>query len=226
MVDALALGMIVSVVSFLGFVVENIWLAAIKGYMDNRGMRVPFLIGYGVAVLTIYMIFGTPGKLWFFGKAIQVQNRIIKLFIYLAEVMLCVCIGEILLGTFVEKTCHFHWWDYSELPLHITRYTSIPTSIIYSILITVFMEIFFSPLYRFFRKLNSTVLCVVTVLSLTLMISDFICNACRMYRRQGIVRIWKISIGKQNVLSKNESTGTVKHCQKKQERQRMFVKKA
>ena len=56
MVDVMALGMIVSVVSFLGFVVENIWLAAIKGYMDNRGMRFPFLIGYGVAVLTIYMI--------------------------------------------------------------------------------------------------------------------------------------------------------------------------
>ena len=46
MVDVMALGMIVSVVSFLGFVVENIWLAAIKGYMDNRGVRFPFLIGY------------------------------------------------------------------------------------------------------------------------------------------------------------------------------------
>lgn len=195
-VNVMALGMIVSVVSFLGFAVENMWLAMTKGYIDNRNMCFPFMIGYGAAILLIYIIFGMPEKLWFLGKAIKVQNRIIRLLIYFAEVMLCVCIGEILLGTFVEKMCHFYWWDYSQIPLHITRYTSIPTSMMFSLLITVFMEVFFGPLYSFFQKCNFSVLCIVTVSLLTLMAGDFIYNACRLYRNQGMVRRWKIYIGK------------------------------
>lgn len=191
-VNFMALGMVVSVVSFLGFVVENIWLAVTKGYIDNRGMCFPFLIGYGIAVVLIYIILGTPDRLRFFRKSIRVQSRIIRLFLYFVGVMICVCIGEILLGIFVEKTCHFYWWDYSWIPLHITRYTSIPTSIIFSLLITIFMKVFFIPIYRFFQKCNFCVLCILTVLLLTLMTGDFIYNACKMYSMRGMVKRWKI----------------------------------
>ncbi len=196
MVDVMALGMIASVVSFIGFVVENIWLALAKGYIDNRGMHLPFLIGYGAAFLMIYIMFGTPKKLCFFGKTIQAQKRISGLLIYFAEVMICICIGEILLGTFVEKTCHFCWWDYSALPMNITRYTSIPTSIVFSILVTLFMDVLFVPLYSFFKKQNFIALSIVTVVLLTLMMADFIYSAYKMFRIQGLVRIWKIKFSK------------------------------
>ncbi|MCM1113511.1 MAG: putative ABC transporter permease [Muribaculum sp.] len=196
MADVIALGMIVSIISFLGFVVENIWLAATKGYVDNRGMCFPFLIGYGVAALMIYGIFGTPQKLCFFKKVIRVQNRMIRLLVYFTEVMLCVCIGEILLGTFVEKVCHFYWWDYSCVPLHLTRYTSIPTSAVYSILITFFMDTLFVPLCSFFQKQNSIIFCIVTVLLLALMVADYLYNVCMMYRTHGMVRRWRINIGR------------------------------
>ena len=33
------LGIMAAVVSFLGFVVENIWLAMTKGYINNRNMN-------------------------------------------------------------------------------------------------------------------------------------------------------------------------------------------
>ena len=38
------LGIMAAVVSFLGFVVENIWLAMTKGYINNRNMNAPFLL--------------------------------------------------------------------------------------------------------------------------------------------------------------------------------------
>lgn len=38
-----ALCMIMVIISFLGFVVENIWIAGTKGFMDNRGIFLPFL---------------------------------------------------------------------------------------------------------------------------------------------------------------------------------------
>ncbi|MCM1223444.1 MAG: putative ABC transporter permease [Lachnospiraceae bacterium] len=199
MADVMALGMVAAVVSFLGFVVENIWLAVSKGYIDNRGMCFPFLIGYGAAFLVIYMLLGTPKKLCFLGKVIRVQNKVVRLLVYFAGVMLCICIGEILLGTFVEKTCHFCWWDYSEIPLHITRYTSIPTSIAYSLMVTFFMDVFFAPLHCFFRKQNPIALCVVTVLLFTFMAVDFIYNAYKMYRTYGLVTRWRVTIWEKSV---------------------------
>ena len=45
-------------ISFLGFLLENIWLAARKGYIDNRNMNTPFMLGYGIAVMGFYFVLG------------------------------------------------------------------------------------------------------------------------------------------------------------------------
>lgn len=71
--EIMALGLVIAVVSFLGFAVENIWLAITKGYIDNRNMCLPFLLGYGLAVAVIYLLFGTPKKLWVLGRSIPVK---------------------------------------------------------------------------------------------------------------------------------------------------------
>jgi len=189
-----ALCMVAVLVSFLGFIVENLWLAVTKGYMDNRNMCFPFLVGYGIAMLLIFGIFGTPKKLWLFGKSILVKNRLLKVVLYFAGVLLCVCVGEILLGTFVEKTCHFYWWDYSKIPLHITRYTSIPTSAMFSAAITFFMDVVLKPLYQYFQRWNGGVLKVVVVILVVVMMSDFLYNAYKMYKAQGMVRRWRIGL--------------------------------
>ena len=77
-----ALLMVLAVVSFIGFVVENVWLAATKGYMDNRNAFFPFLMGYGIAILLIHIIVGTPKKLWLFGK----EN-----IVFIGRYTLCLC---------------------------------------------------------------------------------------------------------------------------------------
>jgi len=60
-----ALAMIGILVSFAGFVVENIWRLLTKGIVDNRGMLLPFLAGYGMALIAFYLLFGTPDTLHF-----------------------------------------------------------------------------------------------------------------------------------------------------------------
>lgn len=190
--DFLALCMIMAVVSFLGFVVENVWLTATKGFMDNRNMCFPFLFGYGIAIMLIFIIWGTPKQLWFCGKAIRIQSRILKIFVFFVGVMICVCVGEIVLGTVVEKVCHFAWWDYSKLPMHITQYTSIPTGVMFSMLITVFMDVFFEPLFRIFRGLDYNVLRTLSLSLIGIMIVDFLYNAYLMYKTRGMITRWKI----------------------------------
>lgn len=46
----------VTIISFLGYCVENIWLAVTQQYINNRNMYLPFLLGYGLTVVGIYLI--------------------------------------------------------------------------------------------------------------------------------------------------------------------------
>lgn len=182
-----ALCMIMAVVSFMGFVVENVWLAITKGYIDNRNMEFPFLMGYGMAIIAIYFMFGTPGKMVLFGKELAL-DKCRKKMLYFLVVMLCVSVGEIALGTFVEHTCHVYWWDYSNVPFHITRYTSIPTSILFSGMIVIFMEYVFTPLYAFFLSWDSRILYPMAVVLLIIMLGDLLGAGYRMYKGKRVIR--------------------------------------
>lgn len=193
-INVLVLCMIIAVVSFLGFVVENVWLAITKGYIDNRNMCFPFLLGYGVAIMLFFLFFGTPDKLWFLGKSFRLKSRRIKRIIYFLIAIVLVSVGEILLGTLVEKVCEFSWWDYTRLPLHITKYTSVPTSVMFGTLITVFMGCFFEPLFNFFKEWNYSTLQYTAAMLMSLMLWDFIHSAYKMYKSKGLVVRWKIDV--------------------------------
>ena len=108
-----ALCMNIAFISFLGFCVENLWLAITKGYMDNRNMLFPFLFGYGLAVAAIYLVFGTPRNLVVLGKEITVANENTEILLYSLIVMTVISLGEIILGKTVEKICHIRWEEYS-----------------------------------------------------------------------------------------------------------------
>lgn len=198
---AAALCMIMAVVSFLGFVVENVWLAMTKGYIDNRNMYAPFLVGYGMAILAIYFMFGTPGELTVFGKQTGL-SRGRKKVLYFLVVMLCVSLGEIVLGKIVEYTCHIYWWDYSNVPLHITRYTSIPTTILFSTMIVLFMDYIFVPLYNYFLSWNSRRLYIVAGVLMVIMLGDFVGAAYRMYKGKRVIK--KIKVRPISALVANE----------------------
>ena len=186
--------MVAVFVSFLGFIVENCWLALTKGYMDNRNMCLPFLLGYGLAIVVLYLLFGTPEAMCICGWKVPIRNKKIKVFLYYVCMIVCVSVGEILLGTFVEKVCHFSWWDYSSLPLHITKYTSVPTSMMFAFLITFFMDRFMMPLYGYFRSWDYSVLSTAAPVLSVLMSADFVYNAYKMYQTQGMVRRWKVHV--------------------------------
>ncbi len=191
-----ALCMIIAVVSFLGFVVENLWGAITKGCIDNRSMYFPFLIGYGIAIVLIYLILGTPDELRFLGNKCTIESKWKRVLLYLGGVMVCISLGEILLGTLVEQVCEFQWWNYSKIPLHITQYTSVPTSFAFGTLITTFMNFFFEPLLSFFEGWNDTTLRVVATILMVIMIGDFCYAAYKMYKTKGTLIRWKILVGK------------------------------
>ncbi len=192
--SVLALIMIMATISFLGFAVENIWLSVTKGFIDNRNMLFPFLIGYGFAIIGLYWLFGTPMDIHFLRKKIELKNVRLQILVYFLLVMVYVSVGEILLGKLVEVTCEFEWWDYSRIPLHITQYTSIPTSMGFAAMIVLFMAKFFEPLYAWFMTWDDKVLRVTAITLFALMMGDFIHSAYLMYTTKSMQRRWKIDV--------------------------------
>ena len=194
MEDVLALFMMIALISFLGFVVENLWLAVTKGYMDNRNMVFPFLLGYGLAVFVIYLLFGTPEEMRIVGNAVVINSKTLSYGLYFGIVMVCISLGEIVLGTVVEKTCHFYWWDYSKLPLHITRYTSSPTSAGLTLMIVLFMGKVFIPIYEWFLSWNQMILAIVSVGLMITMVIDYAYSTFYMYKNKRMQRRWRWDI--------------------------------
>lgn len=171
--DYLAL---IIVVSFLGFCLENTWMLFRKGIVDNRNMNFPFLIGYGLAILFIYILLGVPekGKLWPFFIAC----------------FFIVSVGEILLGFSVEKFCGIYYWDYTSLPMHFTRYTSLFTSIGFSAIITIFFYRFFTPLMDFIKGHDGYRDHVFCIALMAILVIDFICSFKYMHTNQTLYQSW------------------------------------
>ena len=149
------LGIMAVVISFLGFVLENVWLLVTKGYMDNRNMSLPFLLGYGGAVVGMYVTLGTPEEMVLFGYMSMKKHSLrARLFMYFAVVFVLVSLGEIAMGKLIEMSTGIICWDYTWLPMHVTRYTSVLTSLGFSLIITVFMNEFFVPIMTAIQSID------------------------------------------------------------------------
>lgn len=186
--------MMIVVVSFFGFMFEDIFLAITHGFFDNRNMGLPFLLGYGVLVDIIYLINGTPKDIRFLKKRINIENKYLKKVIYLLFAALFVSVGEIMLGVIVEKTCHVIWWNYTYIPLHITKYTSIPTSFGFGLLITVLMDYIFIPIYNYYDNWDMKILEITSILIISLLLIDYTKSIYYIYKNNRLKPIWRIYV--------------------------------
>ena len=182
--------MMMILVSFLGFLVEDIWIGATEGYIDNRNMLLPFLSGYGLAVIGFYIVLGTPGKLRAAEKLDIHINRKWSFVIYFIAAFFLISLCEILLGTFVERRFGFVYWNYSNLPLHLTKYTSVPTSLGFSLILTLFMEYSFTPIMSRIVDMPSW-LKTLSVIAAVILLADLVISFGFIYKNRAANFIWR-----------------------------------
>ena len=182
-------------VSFFGFILENIWLFFIRGVIDNRNMTVPFLLGYGVGIAVLYVLVGTPrcfmplikgGKE---GEKIPIRIRYLLYFLISAA---AVTLAELCVGFAVEYTMGFRYWDYSAIPFNITKYTSLPTSIGFGLIITLFMSLVFERGIIFFSRMPYRLLRILSIAFCIITVFDFVISFHAMYIRNGLNILWQI----------------------------------
>lgn len=191
---ALALILVAVIVSFLGFCIENIFISFFRGFVDNRNMVLPFLFGYGLSIIAYFYLFGTPNAPLFFGKIISFDSTLKSTLYSFTVAFLGVCIGEIILGYLIEWCCDIIWWDYSIIPLHITRYTSVPTSVGFAFLITIFMKYCFDPLTMFFSRMNPFVLSSLSILLVVVLSLDMLNSGIYMFRNHDTLHLWRYNL--------------------------------
>ena len=193
--------LVLVLVSFLGFCIENFFISMSSGFIDNRNMVLPFLWGYGLSILALLLIFGTPNAPRFFNKKLVFNSPYSGAIFYFFISFVSVCIGELVLGHIIEYTCEIIWWDYTRLPLHITRYTSVPTSFAFASMITLFMKYFFMPLMETFSKINPQVLKVLAICGFLALSVDMINSLFYMINNHEILKIWRIYIKNDNKIA-------------------------
>ena len=186
--------LIIVLVSFLGFCIENIFIVLNHGCIDNRNMTLPFLLGYGLAILAYYRLFGTPDSPLFFGKKIHFSSSFKSTFFCFAVAFIGVSMGEIILGYATEWCCGIVWWNYTRIPLHITKYTSVPTSFGFATMITVFMKYCFNPLLNFFSKIHPSALSFFATAMLSILILDAINSGIYMFKHNEILHLWDLTL--------------------------------
>ena len=172
--------LMILVCSFIGFLIENSWLAITKGFIDNRNMHLPFLLGYGLSVVACYAVMGLPDN-----------SPDIR---YFVGVFLFVSCGEIILGKAVELICGFFYWDYTRLPLHVTRYTSVFTSLGFATAITFFMRSVFPEIMELSTFLDMESFHHLEVFAMIVITVDFMASFAKMHRLHGLLNIWRIDI--------------------------------
>ncbi len=178
-------------ISFLGFLLENIWLTARKGYMDNRNMNAPFLLGYGIAVMGFYFVLGTPSDPRIFGETTGSGPKS-SFGAYFLLTFVLVSVGEIVLGKTIEKCSGVILWDYTRLPLHITRYTSVFTSLGFTVIIVTFMDCFFERIMDKLCEIEPLRAEIYGGILMTIMVTDFLYNAARTIHTHSITTTWRI----------------------------------
>lgn len=185
--------MIAIIISFAGFVLENIFVSFTLGFIDNKNMFFPFLFAYGLGVVAMYLLFGTPKTPKLFTKEISFKKDWMGyLYIFLLS-FFAVSICEISLGYFVKWTCNIIWWEYTTLPLHITPFASVPTSTAFGLIITLCLRFCFDPLLKFFSKHeHKSTFKIVTLIITALLLADMVHSAIYMYQNENIFYWWEI----------------------------------
>ncbi len=112
--------------------------------------------------------------------------------VYFLCAMLIVSISEIVLGVVVEELCGFEYWNYSNIPLHITKYTSVPTSMAFATMITFVMGKLFNPIMNWIVQVDCTWIRVLSIILIVIMAFDFIISFYHMIHNRNFYLKWKI----------------------------------
>lgn len=123
-------------------------------------LKGPWTIIYGLATLIIFWIGDKTAKI-----NLKKWQQVI---IFLISAFLILSIVEMLAGILIEKVLGIVYWDYSDLPLHIGKYSCVLVSLIW----TAYAGILNYFIYPWVKKIIPKIPNVVTFILIALFLVD------------------------------------------------------
>jgi len=173
-----------ALISFGGWVFEKIGGFIMYGSFSDRGfLTLPFCPIYGASILGIYLLVGTPRSPRGAGKRLFLNNegkrkkgKVYTYAVYFLIAALIPTAAELAVGG-IFKLAGYPLWDYSHRPLNLFGVICLYYSLLWGILITVFMTFLWDRLYRAIQKLPHKLLYSVTFMTALLLCADFLATA-------------------------------------------------
>ena len=149
-------------VAFLGWVVENVFKYVTGGWFDSRFHFLPFISPYASLPLAFHIALGSPNDIRIFGykvfKTKTTKTVVLSNLITYFLMSLFVFLGELAVGNLWDILFDVQLWDYHSLPLSLTQYTSIVTTLGFGLFAYVIFKFIYRPtLYIIRKKVNYNV---------------------------------------------------------------------
>lgn len=142
--------------AFIGWTVENTFRLFKAGVLDSRFHILPFISPYGLIIFAFYFVIGDPDDFTFFGRRLfKEKNRKTKILSNLTTVSLIfffVFFGELAVGNLWDALFGVELWNYSSLPLHVTQYTGLVSTLGFGIMAYVILKFIYRPVLNLLQK--------------------------------------------------------------------------
>ncbi len=159
--------------SFIGWGYETLLMLFMTGELQNRGfLSLPLCPIYGSTLMAVYFLFGTPDE----GRGLlkRVQDPIVRSLFYLLAAFLAPTVAELIVGAYFDKFHGVWLWSYNGLPLNFRGYISLPVSILWMVMIFLFMKFIFPALKRWVFKIPKTLAIALAAAFLVIVGADLV----------------------------------------------------
>ena len=96
--------------------------------------------------------------------------------IYMLISGLCVTSVEFVSAKLLYSNFSVRLWDYSVMPYNYEGFISLPTSLLWIVLIPIIMFLFFDPIYYLIKKIPVKVSKILSIILITIFVIDVIFN--------------------------------------------------
>ena len=163
-------------VSFLGWIVENIFRAFCNRTIDSRFHLLPFLSPYGLIVFAYYLLLSDPDDLAVFGKHVfrhkTTATIVASNIIAWACMCLAVFLGELAVGNFWYYVKGVELWHYCN-GVCVTQFTGVCQSLGYGSAAYALFRFGYRPaLKRVQAKVPYKVAKIISIVLGTLIVAD------------------------------------------------------
>lgn len=175
------------IVSILGWCIEKMYFEYILGYQEDRGfLSLPYCIIYGVSIVIIYLLIGTPqtglvGKLYRLirgdGKLLRkILGRIATFALYFVAAVIVSGTAEFITALLFDKMLGVPLWDYSYYDFNIMGYVCLEYSVYWGALITLAMSTLWHLFYKVASLIPFKAILIIDIVFAAVFLADILFN--------------------------------------------------